>query len=233
MLTLFLACVGYAGEFLILKSELKSAKAGDYIVFEQDRLITLMHIHSIDAHTITIEEVSVQEKRAPKIPWKEWIIKGAPKNNSWIMYEVDLKSGQILQSYSFSKNCWLESLPGENFLPTLLNLHFSRIPLDERKRVGKAPPQGERDRRSLWNPPMIAEGKFIPHVKFEGWRAKWPKDTSPLSQTTIEIYLPIGYPDLPSYFPYWLQLSDQFATAKLHIIDSGTGLTSPYHQLPR
>ncbi len=223
---------------LQLKNEFFRAKAGDYLVFEQDRLITLMLINSKTDALLTVEEITITEKKwnslqKPKpINWKNWINNKAPKNNSWIIYELNLNTGNILRAYSYSNHCKVERSAEDNFLSTLLNLQFNKISLDDRKKIGIPPPSGEKDKRSLWNPPLIFEGQTIPYVKFEAFKARWPKDSSPLSHALIEMYLPIGLVDFPNYFPYWLQVSDQFTKAKLHIIDSGSNMQSAYSELP-
>lgn len=219
---------------LQLKQEFLKAKSGDFLVFEQDRLITLMLIRSQENDILTLEEITITEKKwnslqkNKPLSWKTWVANKAPKNGSWIVYDVNLISGQILKGFSYTNNCSIERNPEDNFLPVLLNLSFNQIPYEERKKVGMPPPSGEKDKRGLWNPPLFFEGQNIANVKFEGYRARWPKDSSPLSNSLIEIYLPVARPDLPSYFPYWLQVSDQFSKAKLHIIDSGSNLQSPF-----
>ncbi len=225
-------------EGLQLKGEFRKAVCGDFLVFEQDRLITLMLISKKEGSLLTIEEISITEKKWQSLNkfktlgWKTWIQNKAPKNCSWVIYDIDLNTGNILQAYSFTKRSKVEKAPQENFLPTLLNLHFSKIPLEERKRTGKSLLQGDIDKRNLWNPPLVFEGTTSYQVQFEAFRARWPKDTSFLSGTLIEIYLPQDELKAPSYFPYWLHLSDQFTKAKLHIIDSGTNLVSPYNYFP-
>lgn len=223
---------------LQLKQEFIKANPGDFLVFEQDRLITLMLIRSKDNNILTIEEIVIPEKKwnsiqkSKPISWKTWLANKAPKNSSWIAYEINLVTGQIIKGYSYSSNCKIDRMNEENFLAVLMNLHFNKISFDERKKIGIPPPSGEKDKRSLWNPPLVFEGQTIPNVKFEGYRARWPKDSSPLSNALIEIYLPISNSEFPSYFPYWLQVSDQFTKAKLHIIDSGSNLQSPYMNFP-
>ncbi|MDR3624670.1 MAG: hypothetical protein P4L16_05980 [Chlamydiales bacterium] len=223
---------------LFLKTQFQKAHPGDFIVLEHDHTITFMHIHAKNDNTLLLEEVNLPEKalkdlrKKPSFSWNSWFQNGSAKNTSWIMYEISLNSGTILKSYSFTRRCLLNPSQIENFLPTLLNLPFTKIPEQNRKRVGRAPPSGERDKRPLWQPRMIVNGKVIPNIAFDGWKTTWPKDASPLSGTVVEIYLPANYKDAPTYFPYWLQVSDTLATAKIRLIDSGENAHSPYPGMP-
>lgn len=217
-----------------LKDQFKDAKTGDYIVIEQERQMTLMLIHSKTDATLFLEEITIPEKLVnDRFSWANWIKKKAPKNTSWILYEIALNSGKILEEYSFSRHCWIDPTIAENFLPTLLNLNFMKMPEDERRRAGRAPEKGEKDKRPLWQPNLIVNGKIIPGATFNSYKARWPKDSSQLSDSLIEIYLPTNSQLAPSYFPYWLQVSDRFAKANIRIIDSGTGLISPNPGMPR
>jgi hypothetical protein len=215
------------GDELFLRNNLQRAQPGDYIVISANKTQTLMHIHARDNQILTIEEIAIPaRKRSPKIGWKDWVIQGAPGNTSWVMYDIDLPTGQMVRYYSFTKKNWFEIPDADNFLSKLLNLKFNKIPENARKRVGPRPRSG-KDMRGFWQPQMIVEGQAVKGVIFDAWRTHWPRDGSDLSGKTIEIFLPRDRQRYLAYFPYWLQINGVIGKAKIRIIDSGSQLQSP------
>ena len=215
---------------LFLRENLKKAKAGDYIVTYQNKAYTVMHIHDKQDDTLTIEEITVPDRRISleTISWRNWIQQGAPGSTSWIIYQINLKNGDMSNYYSFSKNSWYDIPEADNFLSTLLNLKLNKISDKERKRVGpRTPKTATMDKRPLWQPSMVVNGQTIQGVAFDAYRTYWPKDGSELSGKTIEVFVPKENEMYPSYFPYWLQISGIIGKAKVRIVDSGTNLTSP------
>ncbi len=220
---------------LYLRDNLNKAKKGDYIVTSQSKSFTLLHIYDKQDNNLTIEEISVPSNKLclQEGSWKQWIGFGAPNHTSWVMFSIDLPTGQIKKFFTFSQERWHEMSQADNFLSTLLNLRLEKIPLDDRKRVGHIPNDGRPDRRSHWQPRMTFEGKTYNDVSFDAWRTRWPKDNSELSGRVIEIYTPEDNDLYPAYFPYWLQISGIIGKAKVRIIDSGSGLISPRPPLPQ
>lgn len=219
---------------LSLKGNLQRAKAGDYLVTAQDKNYSVLLIRNKNEKDLTIEEITVPNGRIPteSFSWKNWIENGAPGNTCWVMYVIDLSSGTIQRSFSFTKNQWINISQSQNFLSTLLNLNFKPIAENERKKVGPRPAADSYDRRRIWQPPLIVEGKKIPDVAFDGWRTRWPKDSSELSEKFIEVYMPKDSDKYPAYFPYWLQVNGVVGKAKVRIVDSGSGLASPAQLFP-
>lgn len=217
-----------ADQNLYLRDNLQRARPGDFIVVSANKTDTVMHIYDKQDHVLTIEEIAVPDvrRRQQETNWKEWIQEGAPGHTSWVMYDIDTKTGEMMRYYSFSKNGWFDIPDADNFLSKLLNLKFSQIPLNERKRVGPRPISGP-EWRPIWQPRMIVNGKPISGVVFDAWKTQWPKDGSELSGKTIEVFLPRDNQAYPSYFPYWLQIIGAIGKAKIRIIDSGSQLSSP------
>lgn len=230
---LLLLCLGFivplSANEMYLRDNLRRAKPGDYIVTAQNKTYTLLHIHSKVGDTLTIEEITVPANRIPQYDfyWKTWVSQNAPCNTSWVMYAINLQTGEMLEFYSFTKNGWYDLSQADNILSTLLNLKLSYIPPEQRKKVGPPPVDGSRDWRSTWQPRMVVDGEPINGVAFDGWRTHWPKDGSELSGKAIEVYVPHENDKYPSYFPYWLQISGVIGKAKVRIIDSGTEMESP------
>ncbi len=225
-LLLLIACLStFDIEGLLLRDKLSQAEIGDFVVTAQGKSYTLLQICNRDTKSLTIEEISIPANKVPQnMSWSQWLKQGAPSHTSWLRYVVNLSTGSIDKSFSKSKQGWLEvTQKNETFLPTLMSLQFSAIPISERRKIGPAPERGSPDRRRIWQPKMVFNGHVIPNIEFEGWQALWPQDGGELAGKVIEIYLPkengCRY---PSYFPYWLQVCGSVAKATLRIIDSGT-----------
>lgn len=218
-----------------LRDNLKRAKKGDFIVTNQSKAYTLLHIYDKTANTLTVEEVTIPTQRIPKgkYTWRDWMTEGAPNHTSWVMYEINLNTGEMEEYYSFSNNGWYSVPQANNFLSTLLNLKLTPVPHKALKRIGPKPKAGIEDQRKIWQPMMVVDGQKIDGVAFQALRTHWPRDGSELSGRTIEVYVPEEDQLYPSYFPYWLQISGMLGQAKVRIVDSGGDLTSPKPPLPR
>lgn len=210
---------------LYLKNNLRMTRPGDYIVAIQGKSVTLLHIFERQGNLITIEEVAIPSARAKQYvsSWREWLEQGACGNTSWVIYQIDLNSGNMLRYFSFTKNGWFHIPQAENFLGTLLNLNLTQIPYEKRRKLGH--------RGGLWQPQMVVESEVIPGVFFEAYNTVWPKDGTPLSGKAVEVYIPRDE-RFPSYFPYWLQISGGIGKANFRIIDSGSNLHSPRAGFP-
>lgn len=210
-------------EELYLIENLRKAQKGDYIVTYSNKNYTLLNIHHKTPEHAFIEEITIPSSKMENTHyqnnWKEWVYNGAPKHTAWVMYQIDLNSGRMLNMFSFTKNGWLTGAEEDNFLSSLLSIKFEKIPTSRRKKVGNS--------NALWQPQMIFEGQIIEGVHFDAWHAKWPKDRTELSGKAIDIYIPQeGSWGLP-YFPYWLQITGLLGKAQLRIVDSGKNLVSP------
>lgn len=209
-----------------LRNNLDRALAGDFLVTAQNKNYTVLIVRKKEGQKLSFEEITMPMSRVPKenFSWRNWIEKKAPGHTCWVMYVIDLPTGQVQQTYSFTKNEWVSIPQSQNFLSTLLNLKLKRVDDSERKKVGPPPALDSFDRRSYWQPNLIVDGKIIPGVTFDAWRTRWPKDSSELSGKVIEVYVPKENDKYPSYFPYWLQVSGVVGNAKVRIVDSGTKL---------
>lgn len=214
---------------LSLRENLHNAKVGDFLVTSHLKHYTLIHINAKQDNILTIEEITVPMSRITRTPfsWKEWVKDCAPGQTSWILYLVNISTGEIQRGFSLSQKMWLDISKEGSFLPTLLRLQFSAVPEGERKRVGRYE-GGSIDRRPLWQPKMVVEGQVIAEVAFSEWRARWPSDGGPLSGKLIEVFVPEESNKYPSYFPYWMQVRGAAgARGTIYVIDSGSNLTSP------
>lgn len=207
---------------LTVKEQFLRGEAGDYIVFEKDKMCTIFHLHSKDEHTLTIEEISLPSYKKPQ-DFKAWVSSKGPGNSSWNMYEIDLDAGRILEGYSFSKKAF--------FIPTSFLTNLMGLDLETwkgRQRIGPPPTLGDFDGRKFWNPPYVFEGKKEKRQHLDAYITTWPEDESPLSHQNLTLYFKENFP-----FPYWLEINDPDYTYKLRAVDSGKGMRSPYETLPR
>ena len=226
-------------EFPLLK-RLKKAKAGDFLVLEANKTITLLAIRSLTDQSLVLEEISAPSAKvnlnSPTAPgaatfWSKWIQNKAPGHTSWSMIEIDLAQNRILECYSFNRNSWLSQSPQDSFLATLLHLGLTPVHQMERRRVGPAPQEGEMDRRLIWNPPLIVDGKKIDQAISDAYEAEWPQDGSELSGKMISLYFDQGEQLL---LPCWIQIDTGQITASVRAIDSGHKLPiSPHRSMPR
>lgn len=206
---------------IVLRDNLKMTKGGDYIVAAQGKNISLLRISHNDGKKLWLEEISLPASKCLS-SWREWAGQGAPGNTSWVLYQIDLESGAMLNAYSYTRRVSFQITDAENFLGTLLSLPLTPIPDKERKLVGPPPGDGP-DFRRIWQPKLIVEGHEIKNIPFSAWKTRWPKDGTELSDRSIVIYLPAD-PHYPAYFPYWLEISGFMGKAKVRIIDSGQNL---------
>jgi hypothetical protein len=219
---------------LSLRENMRKANKGDFIVTAQNKNYTLLHIYDKKGDLLTLEEITVPAQRIkPKLVWREWVQQRAPGHTSWILYNINLTNGQIQDCFSISKKCWMNISEGENFMAALLNLQFTPIPLNERRKVGPVVDHTGLDRRSIWQPKMIVDGKAIPGVNFNAWQTRWPNDGTELAGKIIDIYMPDESGKYPSYFPYWLQVKGAVGKANVRIVDAGSKLVSAAPPMPK
>lgn len=226
LIPLVLLCVSAFAD-LTMQQKFAHAHEGDFVVTHQESNYSLLFIRSITAHTLLLEEISVPEKQIDlkKIDWKEWTAKKAPGHTSWTLYEINRKTGKLVECFSYSKNGWIYVEESEQFLARLMTLPLHHVPEGERKKIGPAPEQSEDDHRAVWNPPLVIEGKKIHKAAFEVMKAKWPDDGSRLKGCTIELYFSQEEASFP--FPYWLEVHSPHYAFKMRAVDSGHHLISP------
>lgn len=223
LVCLLLLVTSWVSAGMTLKDNISRAQSGDYVVVVHGKAYTLLRIIDNQNHKLSIEEITVPCALMKRGSWQEWLDQGAPQHSSWFTYTIDLDNNKVENCYSVARQGWVDAVGYDNFLPTVLNLDFEKIPLNERRRIGGDSVGGGK----LWQPKLVYEGKKIPNIVFDGWRSRWPNDDTELSDRTIEIYLPQDQGKYISYFPYWLQTYGAWGKAYLRVIDSGRNLSSP------
>jgi hypothetical protein len=211
-----------------LREDIQQAHPGDFIVTIQDKTYTLLRVADRSQQTVTMEEISIPTGKinAAGFSWRNWMQQGAPQHTCWMQYKIALGNGRIIESYALSSRGWNTISLADSFLPTLLNLKFTQVPDNARRRIGSS--------NNVWNPPMVVDGKQMQGVMFDVWKTLWPKDGSVLSNKTIEVYLPKDSNLYPTHFPYWLQIQGGvIGNTQIRIVDSGKELISSAPPLPK
>jgi len=207
------------------------APKGTYTVFEQSGVVSVLLVKQHIPSYLILEEITVPSRRAPKPgSYKKWVEKKAPGHSSWVSYMLNTTSGTIEEMYSYTQEKWYSPESADALFGTLVGLHFAPVPVADQRKIGPAPDGSEEDRRKLWKPPLVRDGKSVRERAFEVFSAKWPKDGSDISGKEVEVYLDRNDTAFP--FPYWIQVIDTAMTYKLRAVDSGYGLNSPYAQTP-
>ena len=211
-----------------LKEKFFDAKEGDYITIFQDKNYHLLFIRTLTSSELILEEISVPSFaiNPSLISWKQWVESEAPGHTAWTLYRLDWGQKPYAEAYSYTKKSWLSIEQAEDFfLGTLLHLPLTKISNEQRKKIGPAPPSGEEDRRPLWTPTLVVDGKKMEKASCEVWKTKWPEDQSPFAGCTLELYFNAKDPAFA--FPYWITLQSTHLSLHVQIVDSGKELTLP------
>lgn len=217
-----------------LQEKFRHASPGEYIVTVYENTCSLLILRSLSSDILILEEISVplSQLNLKTIKWSAWLSQKAPGHTAWTLYEIDLKKGQVIECFSYSKNGWIYLENQEQFFAKLLTLPFLSVSDSEKKKIGPSPAAGETDHRKIWNPPLVIEGKKIDKPSFDVLRTRWPDDSSPLALCHIDLYFDASHPHFP--FPYWIEVQSPHYAFKMRSIESGHNLTSPMAlQVPR
>jgi len=201
------------------KEQILKSKEGDFIVYEKNKIFSLIVIKKITSEELILEEISTNKKPDN---WKKWVINGAIGNSSWTICKIDILSGKIIDGYSFSKRAWLNVESKENLFSHLLSLELQTVAKNLWRKIGSPPSYGEQDLRSIWYPTFYLNGK-AKKANWEVYETKWPNDSSDFSNKTLNFY----FTNAEIFFPIWLQVSTSYGIAILHAVDSGHELISP------
>ncbi len=224
-IVLFLIICSCLNAFCV-KDKIAAGKVGDYVVFAQGKMAAALLLRATSETTMTLEEITIPLAESDSKNWKNWIETKAPGHTAWTSYTIDLKKNQIIECYSHSRKAWMATNDPSNFLTKLLSLQLKTTPVDKRKRIGPPPAPEESDRRSLWLPPVVIEGKKIDKPNVSVWNGKWPHDETLLSDCIIEVYFG------EFAFPHWIEVKSPHYTATLRTIDCGHGASSPMPPTP-
>ena len=116
----------------ILQERLGKAKAGDYIVTESNKMISVLAIRSLTPKSLILEEIGVPAHAVNPRPasWPKWVHDLAPGHTSWSMLEIDYENHELIECYSFSRSAWVELSSQESFISTILALSLQPVPVE-------------------------------------------------------------------------------------------------------
>ena len=204
--------------------------SGDFSIYQNGSLVTILSIHSVEPPFITLEEITLPKKLYKNIKGKDlntWIKKGGKGRTSWTLIEIDTDTMDVTSAYCFLKNAHLDLVKEDTLITSLLSLNINKVPEEERLRIGPRRAT-KKDYRLFWEPSMYVNGKRKFPAKMDVYGAVWEKDASPLSGRNIDLYVLDNFP-----FPYWIQIHGDFGSKKMVSLDSGSNLTSPINKVPR
>jgi hypothetical protein len=221
---------GYSLFSLTLQEKFNQGEEGSYIVTEQNKLVTLLHLHTKKEGRLLFEEVSIPAHLSKTIEWETWLQKGAPGATSWVLYEVDFEKGCVTECYSLTRKAWILTDEMNAFLIPLMSLDLTFLSEEERLQKGPTARPGSVDVRP-WGPLQVKKGKKIQNAEYDVYTAKWPHDSTDLSGKQIVLYFDKEEKAFP--FPYWLQAREGAIKFKVRALDSGHGMISPVTDIPR
>lgn len=217
-----------------LKDKFRVAHVGDYIVTSQDKNYSILLIKEKGDTSIVFEEISFPETMLDpkKMSWQAYLDNKAPNHSSWILFEMSLITGELIECYSVSQRSWISLEESEHFLSKFFCLPLKEVPFEERKRIGPPPKDREDDHRAFWYPPLFIHGKKKEKPLFDIRKSKWAPDGSLLSNSSIEMFF---YADDRSYpFPIWIEVNNGHYGFKIRAQDTGKNLKAAYERpLPK
>ncbi|NGX43977.1 MAG: hypothetical protein K1060chlam3_00135 [Candidatus Anoxychlamydiales bacterium] len=215
----------------LFKKRLKEAKKGDFVIFEYNKLYSSLSVFEIDTENnrVILEEITIpKESFDKKISFRDWMEKKAKASTSWTMYEIDLDENKIIDTYSVSRNCFIDLKDQISITVKLLDLELKKLLDRDRKKIGPPPSSGEMDRRAFWQPMKYIDGKRLKRAKFDVYRSFWPEDSSELSLKRFDIYF-----DETFVFPYFIEVNNGHMSYMIKGVDSGKDLKSAISFFPK
>ena len=233
LLRFILLCLIFSSPLsaLSIQNKIEQGAIGDYILYRQSQLVTLLRINQLNDESIIFEEISLpfsEWKKYRNIPLEKWVSNGATGHSSWTLFELEKESGEILECFSFVRQAWLKLEKDNLLLSNLFTKPLYKLKNEDRRKVGPRRP-GATDTRKVWNPPITLNGKELTSP-LEVYKIHWPKDDSPLSKKDIEMY----FSKEMGTFPAWILISDTSSDAlRIQTLDMGSSLVASLKKLPR
>ncbi len=203
---------------------------GDYSIYQNGSSVTILNIHSKELPFITVEEITLPKEiyeNVKGIDLNNWLKKNAPNSTSWTLMEIDTSNFSITSTYCLTRKAHLHVHKEDTLIASLLGLEINPIPITHLPRTGPRPAT-KNDDRPIWVPSMFVNGKKQTPKTVDVYCGRWGKDSSPLSDKNIDLYILDHFP-----FPYWIQIHGDYGSKKMISLDSGSNLLSPVEQIPQ
>ena len=214
-----------------LKEKLIDAEPGAYVVTKTNGVVCFIHLHSKTGARFVFEEITLPLYQAKNIDnWKEWGRGGAQGHGCWLLYEIEINEGRVLECYSPSLKSWVSTETVHPLFLPLISLELSRVSEENRLQKGPTQRPGEVGLRP-WGPPQIKNGQPVSDPVYTVYEGQWPSDDTPISGKQVVMYFDKTAPTFP--FPYWLQAQDAAVRFRMGAIDSGVDFSSSITHLPR
>lgn len=213
-----------------LKNIFLNGEIGDYSIYQNGNSVTLLSIHSKDLPYITFEEITLPKEVYDNVKGEKlnnWLQQKAPGSTSWTLMEMDTSNLSITSTYCLSRKAHLFLSKEDTLISSLLGLELKLLPVGHLARTGPRPAT-KKDERPIWVPSMFVNGKKETPDKVDVYVATWGKDSSPLSEKNIDLYILNNFP-----FPYWIQIHGDYGSKKMISIDSGHNLVSSVGIIPK
>jgi hypothetical protein len=214
---------------VVFKDIFSKGEVGDYSVYQNGSSVTILHIHSKELPFITFEEITLPKEVYTNVNGMDlntYLQKMAPFSTSWTLMEIDTSTLNITSTYCFLRKAHLVLNKEDTLISSLLSLDLSPVADQHLARTGPRA-ASKVDERPIWIPSMVVDGKKHSPKTVDVYAGRWAKDSSPLSEKGIELYILNHFP-----FPYWIQVHGDLGSKKMISIDSGHHLVSPITKVP-
>lgn len=219
----FLLIGSYAySENINLKANFLHLPEGSYLTLQNKDLYTFFHVLSQSEEKVRFQEASITKDNFNKLKvnWSQWLSENFTDHASHLIYTLDKASGELGAIYQVKEDRWVSAKEFSSFLQTLLNLEFSKVPDEKRKKLGHPPDGFREDRRPYWNPKITYEGHDLKGIACDEWISIWPQDNSEFAGVHIHLFLPQDG-QIPLQIPYWISFQDRAFYQIIRTIDAG------------
>jgi hypothetical protein len=220
LFVLFIPLFGFS-----LKEKCAQGQKGDYIIYQEghqyiflsiydkcDRSILFEQIHTLDSNE------NIFENNLPL-----WIQQGAKGASQWILYEIDLQNGEVLEAFSPLKRGFLHFESDPLLISKMFQINFDMVDENHRKLVPKT--------KKVWSPPKKNGDKLIEIEKSILLRSYWPKDDSLMSDLRLDLHFD---PANHSPFPYMIDVQNRIKPlARFHQVFEGQSIKGVAPYFPR
>lgn len=201
-LLLFLPLFGESPHLSILQE-------GSLVIYELPQSIVAVQVKKRASSEVLIEVTTATKDvvaRENFSSWMAWCKAGMPSASSSEELALSLERGTLSQRGT-SHIAWLY---------TLLTLDMTEVPLEERKKAGPPPMQGEQDLRRVWQPKVIVDGQKK-NTESIAYKVIWPDDGSSFAKREMILYFPVT-DEAVKGFPYWIESPS--SSYKAFVVDS-------------
>ncbi|MFZ4673532.1 MAG: hypothetical protein ACOYL1_04225 [Chlamydiia bacterium] len=220
LLLLFIPLFGFS-----LKEKCQQGAKGDFVLYQQGNQLVYISIYDRLEKSIVFEEIHTSDtnKELHLETPSEWVRSGAKGATQWILYELDLDTGEVLESYCPPKRAFITFDQDPPIISKLFTISWDQMPDNRRKHLPKT--------NKIWSPPKKVSNTLVAMEQSTLFRYYWPKDGSFLSELRVDLHLD---PNTAETFPYMVDIQNKIRPlARFHQIDQGKKGASFVRYFPR